>query len=245
MSFRDKYWDTAKNNLAGTIQGQNIHISKTELFEKWVISRNISVSKNWKILDLGAGTGRWSLWLAPNVKEVTALDMSIEMLKYIRLRAKSENIENILLLKSDINDWNMNNTEHYDLIISSGIFELLTDDECEKSANKMFCSLKTGGLMIFRDHIVKQQKIKNGFFYLRTKKYYKRLFSRSGFSLKNDILSLPFFSGLCKIDKNVTDLSGGKKLFIFITYGFLCKTYFLWRLFLKEHQAHIFILEKK
>ncbi|MDD5773038.1 MAG: class I SAM-dependent methyltransferase [bacterium] len=233
MSFNNKYWDTAKNNLADTIHGHNTNATKTELFEKWIIGQNISFSPNWKILDIGSGMGRWSLWLAPKVKEVTALDISNEMLKFIRLRARNENIENILLVKSDINDWNINNKECYDLIICSGILELLKDEECEKLVNKIFCSLKKGGLIIFRDHIVKLQKTKNDFFFLRTRKYYTRLFSKSGFSLKKDIIAFTFFFDPLKIKKNT------------IIYGFLHKTYFFWQLFLKEHPPHIFILEKK
>lgn len=245
MSFCNKYWDAAKKNLAAAIQGQNACISKTELFEKWIISQNISFSQNWNVLDIGSGMGRWSLWLAPNVKEVTALDISIEMLKHVRLKAKSENIENILLVKSDINDWNINNKECYDLIISSGILELLKDDECKKLANKMFCSLTKGGLIIFRDHIVKLKKTKNDFFFLRTRKHYMHLFLKAGFSLKKDVISFPFFFDSYKIDKNIISLSKGRKLLLLIVYGFLYKTYFLWQLFLKEHSTHIFILEKQ
>ena len=234
-----------KKNLAETIQGQDTCISKTELFEKWIISQSISFSRHWNVLDIGSGMGRWSLWLAPAVKEVTALDISNEMLKYIRLKAKNENIENILLIKSDINDWNINNKECYDLIISSGILELLKDDACENLVNKIYFSLKKGGLVIFRDHLVKHPNIKNDFFFLRTKKYYMQLFSRSGFSLKKEIMSCSFFFDFYTIEKNDIILPYRKKLLLLIVYSFFNKIFFFRQLFLKKPQACIFILEKK
>lgn len=194
MSFCIKYWDTAKKNLSETIQGQNICTSKTEFFEKWIISQNISFSQNWNVLDIGAGSGRWALWIAPKVKITTCIDFSIEMLKFIRETAFKRNINGILFIKSDINDWRPQNEKYYDFIIISGILELINESECNDLIKKINYTLKNNGKLVFRDHIVKKPFIKNNFIFYRNKKFYMDLFLRSNFRLVKESFTLSFFS---------------------------------------------------
>lgn len=194
MSFYSKYWDTARKNLDSGSCEQKAVFSKTEFFEKWVISRNISFSRNWNTLDIGAGTGRWALWIAPKVKKTVCLDFSAEMLKYIRMRSIEQNINNILLIKSDINDWVPEKEKHYDFIIVSGILELISEAECEELINKISRALKKSGKLVFRDHIIRKPFIKNNFVFFRNRNFYMDLFSVSGLKPVKEYFTLSFFS---------------------------------------------------
>lgn len=63
-------------------------------FEQWQFIPNLGDVKNKKILDVGAGTGRIALRLAERGAEVTALDVSPEILKI--LNKKNSKIKTIV-----------------------------------------------------------------------------------------------------------------------------------------------------
>ncbi|MEW6087629.1 MAG: class I SAM-dependent methyltransferase [bacterium] len=194
MNFHNKYWDTAKKNLDTAYRGQNVKISKTELFEKWFISQNIAFSKNWNTLDIGAGTGRWALWIAPKVKKTTCIDFSAEMLKHVRQKSIEQKINNILFIKSDINDWKPEKEEYYDFVIISGILELIDEAGCGNLINKISRVLKNNGKLLFRDHIAGKPFIKNNFVFFRDKKFYSDLFLMSGLKLVKESFTISFLS---------------------------------------------------
>src|SRR5512141_2385263 len=57
------------------------------------------------VLDLGAGTGRLTLLLAPRVKSIRALDLSAEMLRVCRAR----------LVASGLSNWQVEVADHRQL----------------------------------------------------------------------------------------------------------------------------------
>src|SRR5215831_16667523 len=65
--------------------------------------RNI-VSPESSVLDVGAGTGRFSLALAPQSKHVTAVEPSAAMLEYLRQDAAERGLSNISYLKTTWQD---------------------------------------------------------------------------------------------------------------------------------------------
>ncbi len=52
------------------------------------------------VLDVGAGTGRFSLALSPFVRQVTALEPNASMLQYLREEIEAGGITNINVLRS-------------------------------------------------------------------------------------------------------------------------------------------------
>ncbi|HEU5382691.1 MAG TPA: class I SAM-dependent methyltransferase [Ktedonobacteraceae bacterium] len=53
-----------------------------------------------KMLDVGAGTGRFTLALAPLVEQITALEPNTAMLSYLRAELAAHNLANVTLLQS-------------------------------------------------------------------------------------------------------------------------------------------------
>jgi SAM-dependent methyltransferase len=64
----------------------------------------IAVKPEWSVLDIGCGPGTLSIPLAKIAKSVTALDISSEMLKYLRANAVKTNLDNIRYVNTSWQD---------------------------------------------------------------------------------------------------------------------------------------------
>jgi ubiquinone/menaquinone biosynthesis C-methylase UbiE len=79
------------------------------------------------VLEIGAGTGRFTLEIAPLVKQVTAIDISEGMLEYLRQKMKSKGITNVNLVRANFIEASFN--EKFDLIVSFSAIEYLKDEK--------------------------------------------------------------------------------------------------------------------
>ena len=66
--------------------------------------QRIIVKPDFSVLDIGCGPGTLTIPLAKKAKCVTALDISSNMLKYVRENAEAENLSNINYVNSDWED---------------------------------------------------------------------------------------------------------------------------------------------
>ena len=124
-----------------------------------LVFNNISLSKNSHILDLAAGFGRHAILFAKLGYNVTAVDLSENLLSIAKKNAKSEGV-NINFIQSDIR--NFNPDSQYDLIVnlftSLGYFE--EDEENYYVLRKVFDLLSTGGFFVL-DYFNKNFVVKN------------------------------------------------------------------------------------
>lgn len=78
--------------------------SKNQIFE--FIKRKINL-RNKIILDLGAGTGRYSILFSLLAKKVYALEPSSVMRNILKQRIKENNIKNLYLIKKQAQDFEL------------------------------------------------------------------------------------------------------------------------------------------
>jgi SAM-dependent methyltransferase len=64
----------------------------------------IEVKPEWTVLDIGCGPGTLTVPLAKKVKSITALDISSEMLKFLKINADKNGLNNINYLNSSWQD---------------------------------------------------------------------------------------------------------------------------------------------
>ncbi len=80
----------------------------------------IEVQSDWSVLDIGCGPGTLAVPLAKKSKSVTALDLSSEMLKYLKENAEKNGLSNIQYINSS---WNDACTNHlispHDVVVAS------------------------------------------------------------------------------------------------------------------------------
>lgn len=111
--------------------------------------------KNIKVLDLGAGTGLFSYFVAEKIPsaDYTLIDLSDQMLNEARNRFSK--------LKIKINYLNQNYANDriegkFDLIISALSIHHLTEEEKEKLFSKLYSILNVNGLFINADQVLGQ-----------------------------------------------------------------------------------------
>lgn len=97
------------------------------------------------VLEIGAGTGRFTLKIAPRVNHVTAVDISQNMLDRLTVKMKDNGIENIDRIHGSFMDIDFK--DQFDLIVSFSVIEYINDKDAlfEKIAHL----LKPGGILLF------------------------------------------------------------------------------------------------
>ncbi len=102
------------------------------------------VQKGMKVLDIGCGTGNFSIKLAKMGCEVIGIDISEEMLKVAKDKAKKEGL-NIKFYNMDVYDMKFEDN-CFDGVISVTAFEFLKDPD--KAIEEMFRVLKPKGYLL-------------------------------------------------------------------------------------------------
>lgn len=123
--------------------------SRTGLVEKITTQREIEklINTNSKVLDIGAGTGVYTIHLAPKVKEVTSFEPSSSNFKTLELKTKAfSNIKAYNKSSYDLKDLNSN---YFDLVLLFGPMYHLSNEKDRKDVlreAKRVC--KDGGYIL-------------------------------------------------------------------------------------------------
>jgi len=114
------------------------------------------------IMEIGAGTGVVSLLLAPKVKKIIAVDISKEMLRIAKERAKEAGIHNIEFMMGTFHEPNI--AEKVDIIVTIDSLHCTSDGDYKKRAIEiMHDHLKDEGKVFLEDEmIVYDQEILKG-----------------------------------------------------------------------------------
>lgn len=115
--------------------------------ERRVVEARLSelASADHRVLEVGAGTGRFTLGLASRVREVTALDVSAGMLALLDEGARERGLENITTVRGEVEQCPLNGP--YDLICSFSALEYVRD--LEPLLRRLSNELSPGGRLYF------------------------------------------------------------------------------------------------
>lgn len=98
-----------------------------------------------RILEIGAGTGIFTLPMAQRCREITAVDLSPAMISVLRAKAEAANADNIRCIVGDITK--RNDLSGFDVICSFSSFEYIAD--LPAFVKHLAPLLKPGGLFYF------------------------------------------------------------------------------------------------
>lgn len=122
--------------------------------ESALFTDNVIMSPN--ILDLGAGTGIFSDFILEKYPEakIELVDISEDMIDVAKNNLKKYSNADIKVTICDLNDFNSENQETYDLIISSLAIHHLESIEKRRLYEKIFHLLKDGGIFVNADQFL-------------------------------------------------------------------------------------------
>ena len=82
----------------------------------------LPLNKDWKILDAGCGLGGVTFSLAKVVEEVVAFDSSFERVKFVNLKSRYDELDNVKTFVGDFDNLPLQD-EYFDLVILNGVLE--------------------------------------------------------------------------------------------------------------------------
>ncbi len=113
----------------------------------------VSEPKNLTAIDMGCGTGAFSIHASKYLKKIYAVDVSEEMLKIAKSKAKMNKIDNIDFYNSGFLQFQP--TEKIDIIHTKWAFHHLPDYWKQAGLLNMNKMLKPGGVLFLTDFVFK------------------------------------------------------------------------------------------
>ena len=120
-----------------------------------------------RLLELGCGTGIFTLPVAGRGYDLTALDISQKMLDESRRKLEAAGVANVSLLKADVDD--LPELEPFNAVFGIGLLEYL--DSPETFVKKAAELLRTGGVACFTGPTLSL----NGLIYRAVSRFRKRI----------------------------------------------------------------------
>ncbi|MCP4130849.1 MAG: class I SAM-dependent methyltransferase [bacterium] len=146
--------DYSKKSNANIYDEQMESFRNYEKEVKTIIDKfGFSDSKSLTAIDIGCGTGAFSIHAAKYLKKIYAVDVSKEMLKIASSKAKTGGIKNIEFFNSGFLHFQPD--EKVDVIFSKWAFHHLPDYWKQAGLLNMNKMLKPGGILLLTDLVFK------------------------------------------------------------------------------------------
>jgi 2-polyprenyl-3-methyl-5-hydroxy-6-metoxy-1,4-benzoquinol methylase len=112
------------------------------------IKRLIPLNTEMKVLEYGAGTGITSFLLKDNVKEITLMDNSSEMVRVMIEKIKTSKVKNLKVLNFNLEHSDYKN-ERFDLIFTQMVLHHVSD--IDSIISRFYKLLNPGGFLVIAD----------------------------------------------------------------------------------------------
>ena len=126
--------------------------------DQQVLGRLVEIASpkpDWRVLDIGTGTGHTALALAPLVREVVGLDLTEQMLVEARKLADEREIGNVSFQVADVHQLPREFDGSFDLVTCRRAAHHFSDIDCALS--EMVRTLRSGGLLLIDDRSVPEE----------------------------------------------------------------------------------------
>jgi len=114
--------------------------------------KHLSASDN--VLELGCGTGTTALLLGPDVKQITASDISSRMIEIAREKSATREVENVRFAQGTLFDEGLEKGS-FDVVMGFNFLHLLED--IPGAVHRVNALLKPGGLFISKTACLAEQ----------------------------------------------------------------------------------------
>lgn len=153
------FWENryTRKNITGDLYVANLsdniplQAKYKDLIEKELISHNVRLEKNMRVLDLGCGSGRMLVFFAQKCGFVVGVDFSKSLFEIADKNIKNLELKNVSLIQQSIFDFYIK--DKFDIILIGGVLSYLNDREVEKVLLNIKDMLKKNGVLIVRDSL--------------------------------------------------------------------------------------------
>lgn len=143
-----KFWDKIADKYAAS------PIKNMDAYEQTMEHTRAYLSTDQDVLEVGCGTGSTALLLAPNVKHMTATDISKRMIEIGEGKARDQGVENVTFRQAPLPDETLT-PESYDTILCYNTLHLVTD--LPATLSSLRSALKPGGVFISKTVCLAEQ----------------------------------------------------------------------------------------
>lgn len=143
LEFMNSFYNQIEEDvrLSRSRQGQMEYITTMNYIHRFA-------KKKSKILEIGAGTGRYSIALAKEGYDVTAVELVERNLEV--LKKNSVGLENIQAFQEDALDLNRFDTDTYDVTLVFGpLYHIYEENEVHKAIDEAIRVTKKDGVILF------------------------------------------------------------------------------------------------
>jgi ubiquinone/menaquinone biosynthesis C-methylase UbiE len=123
--------------------------------DQQVLGRLVEIAapkSDWRLLDIGTGTGHTALALAPHVREVIGLDLTEQMLVEARKLAVEQNISNASFRIADVHQLPRELDRSFDLVTCRRAAHHFSD--IKRALREMIRTLRPAGMLLIDDRSV-------------------------------------------------------------------------------------------
>ena len=145
MARHQKFWDRLAKRFAAA------EIKDVEAYEKRLGVIEAALAPDSAVLDMACGSGLMAVRIAPQVRHLTAIDISPKMIAIARDRARAAGVGNIDLAVTSVEDFAAPPAS-FDVVLAMSILHLL--DDPQGAIAKAFTLLKPGGVFISNTHCI-------------------------------------------------------------------------------------------
>ncbi len=143
MNRSENFWDKIARKYSKS------DVKDKEGYSKTLGETRKFLKKEAVVLEIGCGTGTTALKLAGSVNDMTATDISSNMIAIAKEKAEEQNIQNVNFAQSTLFDEKLKK-KSFDVILAFNLIHLLEDTESAmKRINEL---LRPGGLFVSKTH---------------------------------------------------------------------------------------------
>jgi len=135
----EKFWDKRSKRYDKNIKKHD------SLYEKTIDSTKSLLTKSDVVLDFACASGEMSLDIAPHVKEVHGIDLSLKMIELADQKVHDLQVDNIKFNQIDLFDQRLESNS-FSAILAFNIFHLV--DDAPKVLARLNDLMAPGGLLI-------------------------------------------------------------------------------------------------
>lgn len=136
-------WDSLADEsrdapLKAVISRKDVNNHYVDRLQKMLFNKVIRTRKDFKVLDVGCGVGRLTLWAAPRVERMVGVDLSPKMIEIAKKGANIQNLKNIEFFVIDGKSLPFED-EEFDLILVVWLLKYIIDESQLKSMIEEIC----------------------------------------------------------------------------------------------------------